>query len=224
MLPDGQLVKLTITPFEDSENVQLGPPAGPDFVAQFNPETFTINNEIELGPEEPAHGDSGEEAKFKSIKPQSFNFDFLLDGTGATGEQQDVLEQVELFKETVGFSGKIHRPRFLVLSWGKFTFTCVLENFSITYKLFRPDGIPLRGMLSATFREHKPKELKEREKNESSPDVSHAHRVKKGEPLWLITHRMYKDPRYYFHVGKANDLDNLRSLETGRMLRLPPAV
>ena len=37
---DGAVLKLTILPFEDVEGV-LGMPAGPPFIAQFNPETYT---------------------------------------------------------------------------------------------------------------------------------------------------------------------------------------
>jgi nucleoid-associated protein YgaU len=221
-MADGLHVKLTIIPFEDSENVQMGPPAGPPFVAQFNPESFTLNNEIEFGPEEPAHGDDGEEAKFKSIKPRTFSFEFMLDGSGATGEKREVLLQIELFRATAGFSGTIHRPRFLVLNWGPFIATCVLESFSITYKLFRPDGTPLRAVLSASFREHKPKALKELLKNLASPDIIQAHVVKEGEHLSLITHRIYKDPRYYFHVAEKNGLNNLRQLATGKTVYFPP--
>jgi nucleoid-associated protein YgaU len=133
-----------------------------------------------------------------------------------------VAAAIELFKTTVGFFGKIHRPRFLVLNWGRFVFTCVLESFTITYKLFRPDGTPLRATLSTSFKEHKPKELKERLKNKSSPDITHAHLVREGEHLSQITHGIYKDPRYYFDVAQANALNNLRRLEVGLTIHLPP--
>ncbi len=88
--------------------------------------------------------------------------------------------------------------------------------------VIRPDGTPLRATLSASFKEHKPKELKERVKNLSSPDIVHAHLVKEGEPLSLITYRTYKDPKYYIDVARTNDLDNLRGLETGTTLYLHP--
>jgi hypothetical protein len=219
---DGFHAKLIILPFEDSENVQMGPPAGPPFIAQFNPASFTVTNEFEYDTDEPAQGDDGKEAKFKGVKPRTFSFEFLLDGTGAAGDKREVLVQIELFKRTVGFSGKIHRPPFLLLQWGTFLAVCVLESFSITYKLFRPDGTPLRAMLSASFREHKPKKLRELTKNLSSPDILHAHLVQEGEHLALITHRVYKDGRYYFQVAEKNALDNLRQLDAGQTLYLPP--
>ena len=224
-MDDGLHAKLTIIPFEDTETIQMGPPAGPPFVAQFNPETFAIANEMEYEPTQPPPGDDGSEAKFRNIKPRSFDFEFLLDGTGADGGQKrEVMAQIELFKLTVSFYGKIHRPRFLVVTWGTFIATCVLEKFTITYKLFRPDGTPLRALIAATFREHKPKALSELLANKSSPDVGHSHIVKSDEHIALITHRIYKDPRYYIHVAEKNNLNNLRQIETGKRLYLPPIV
>ncbi len=218
----GYLAKLAILPFDDSENVQAGPPSGPPFIAQFNPETFALTNEVNYGPEEPPHGADGDEAKFRSIDPRKFNFELLLDGTGASGEKREVLAQIELFKVTVGFHGKIHRPRFLVLNWGTFIFTCVLESFTITYKLFRPDGTPLRASLSASFKEHKPTALRQLLENVSSPDVAHAHAVKAGEHLPLITHRVYKDSRYYMEVARTNGLHTVRHVKPGTTLNLHP--
>lgn len=218
----GTLVKLTIQPFDESETVQAATPAGPPFVAQFNPESFTVNNEIELGPDEPAQGDDGAEAKFLSIKPRNFDFDLLLDGTGAAGSKREVPVEIEHFKTTVGFQGEIHRTRFLVLTWGTFVATCVLESYSVNYKVFRPDGTPLRAVLSASFREHTPNALGELRKNLSSPDVVHAHLVGGKEHLTLITHRVYKDPRHYLQVARSNRLDNVRVVESGRTLYLPP--
>jgi hypothetical protein len=221
-MSDGLLAKLIILPFEDEKTVQAGPPAGPPFIAQFNPESFTVNNEFEFGTDEQAQGDDGGPAKFKGIKQREFSFEFLFDGTHAAGDINDVLVMIELFKITTGFSGSIHRPRFLVLQWGTFLVTCVLTGYSINYKLFRPSGLPLRAVLSATFLEHKPKSLEELLKNLASPDITHAHLVKEGEHLSLITHRIYKDARFYYQVAERNNLDTLRAVATGSTLFLPP--
>ncbi|MCX2743872.1 hypothetical protein OO013_08345 [Mangrovivirga sp. M17] len=219
---DGFLGKLKILPFSESENVQAALPSGPPFIAQFNPETFSVTNELEYAQEDPAHGDDGEEAKFKCIKPKQYSFDFLLDGTGATGEKKEVLAQIELFKATVGFFGPIHRPRFLMLSWGTFVANCVLESYTINYKLFRPDGTPLRAVISATFKEHKPKLLKELLKNLGSPDLTRSHDVKEKEQLWLVSYKEYESTNYYIHVAEKNGLDNIRRLKNGKRLYFPP--
>lgn len=233
---DGALLKLTIIPFEEVAGA-LGPPAGPPFIVQFNPETYTDTTEINLDPEKPPPGSSGAEAKFDAVKPKKYTFELMLDGTGispapppagaldalAPSTGLSVVAQVELFKLTVGFAGNTHRPRFLMLVWGRLVATTALETYSIAYKLFSPAGLPLRATLSVTFREHTPKGLGELLKNLASPDINHAHQVLEGEHLTKIVSDVYKDPGYYVAVAAANRLDTVRALRPGSALYLPPA-
>lgn len=233
---DGALLKLTIIPFEDSEGA-MGPPAGPPFVVQFNPETYTDTTEFKYGPDEPPQGAVGAEAKFERVNPKKYSFELMLDGTGvspapppagaldsvAPSTGLSVVAQIELFKLTVGFSGNVHRPRFLMLVWGRLLVTAVLESYSIAYKLFSPAGLPMRASMSATFREHTPKGFGELLKNLASPDIDHVHQVLEGEHLSKVVYDVYKDPAYYMSVAAANRLDTVRSLVPGSALYLPPA-
>lgn len=232
---DGALLKLTIIPFEDSENV-MGAPAGPPFVVQFNPETYTDTTEFKYDDAEGAPGSNGKEAKYSHTSPKKYSFELMLDGTGvspapmpagafdalAPSSGLSVVAQVELFKATVGFSGNIHRPRFLMLLWGRLVAVTALESFSLAYKLFSPAGLPLRATLSVTFREHTPKGFGEFLKNLASPDIHHAHQVLDGEHLTRIVHGVYKDPAYYLAVAEENHLDTVRHLKPGSILHLPP--
>lgn len=232
---DGALLKLTIIPFEDSEGA-MGPPAGPPFIVQFNPETYTDTTEFKYGPDEPPQGASGSEAKFERVNPKKYSFELMLDGTGvspapppsgaldaiAPSTGLSVVAQLEMFKLTVGFSGNVHRPRFLMLVWGRLLVTTVLESYSVAYKLFSPAGLPLRATLSATFREHTPKGFGELLKNLASPDIDHAHQVLEGEHLTRIVHGVYKEPAYYMAVAEANGLDTVRALRPGSAIYLPP--
>jgi len=235
-MDDATLVKLVMIPFKISENVQLAPPAGPPFVAQFNPETYAETTEIELAPTGEAHGATGNEAKFKSIKPKTYSFKFLIDGSNvspapgpfaalddaAPGSGLSVVAQIEAFKATVGFSGNIHRPHYLLLVWGRLIATVAVETFTIDYKLFSPAGLPIRAEISATFKEHRDNALNALVRNLASPDIEHAHRAVEGENLPAIVHGVYGDPAYYIAVAVANDLDTVRHVAPGRPLYLPP--
>ena len=229
---DGLLVKLIIMPFSASETMQAGPPSGPPYIAQFNPESFTVNTEIDYANDKEPPGAISAEATFKGIKPRTFSFDFMLDGTGA-GPQivppvpepaLSVLAQLANFRLTTGFLGKTHRPNFLVLVWGTFVATCVLEGYSVNYKLFDPTGIPLRAVLSAKFREHTSDSLAGLIKNLSSPDVTHAHEVTEGDHLALLTHQYYGSLERVVQVARHNGLNTLRNLKTSSLLNFPPIM
>ena len=221
-MSDGVLFKMTILPFKDADTLQTGIPAGPPFIAQFNPESFSVDTEIEYAEKSTAEGKDGGEAKYKSVKPRTFAFEFLMDGTGAAGPALPVLGQIALFRNTVGFIGEIHRPRFLVITWGSFIATCAIESFSINYKLFHPNGLPMRAVVSAKFREHKSNTLVDLLMNLSSPDVTHVHDTIEGDHLALLTNAYYKDQNYVVQVAEANLLPNLREVTPGNKLVFPP--
>lgn len=232
---DGVLAKLTILPFEDVDGV-MGPPAGPPFMAQYNPETYT--DSVTYKYDEPeARGGNGGEARFNRVEPKKYAFELMLDGTGAgqlpgpasafaaTGLPPDgllVTGQMELFKATVGFTGNIHRPRFLMLIWGRLVATTVLETYSVKYTMFNPAGLPVRAELSVAFREHTPKGKAALINNLSSPDIAHAVEVREGDRLPDIAHAVYRDPGYCVEVAAANGLDTLRALRPGSAVYMPP--
>lgn len=232
---DGALAKLTIIPFADVNGV-LGPPAGPPFLAQYNPETYT--DTVTFKYDEPkAKGSNGGEAKFDRVEPKKYAFELMLDGTGAgqvpgpvsgfnaTGLPPlgvEVPGMIELFKATVGFTGNIHRPRFLMLVWGRLVATTVLETYSVKYTLFNPAGLPIRATLSASFREHTSKGKAALINNLSSPDVAHGHEVLEGDDLPGLAKGVYGDPGYYMEVAAANGLDTVRRLAPGTAVYMPP--
>ncbi|MDV7144032.1 hypothetical protein R3X27_15190 [Tropicimonas sp. TH_r6] len=228
---DGALLKLTILPFLTSRTFAGGPPSGPPFVAQFNPTELTDSYEVNFQ-NETKQGDSGEPAKQYYIKPRNFTFELMLDGSGvtsATGFPENlpstpasVIGQIELFKLTTGYNGKIHRNPYLLLVWGPFFVTSVLESYSINYKIFNSIGLPVRAILSATFREHKDDVLGNLLDNRSSPDVAHAHLTGEGDTLPNVVNEVYRDPGRYIDVARANGLNTVRALETGSEIVMPP--
>lgn len=198
-----------------------------EFKVLLNPENYTLNYEVQFaGNQTP--GTSGHELKFDKIRPQKLHFEFLFDRTGAIPEAGEiendgVQKDIDKFREiTLGYDGNIHRTRFLILSWGKLLFKCCLTSLSVTYKLFRPDGVPLRATAKAAFEEFREEELRVREENNNSPDLTHIRTVGKGDTLPLMCHKIYGDTALYLQVAKANGITNFRKLETGQKIFFPP--
>lgn len=206
-----------------------------EFKLPINPEQFTQSFKVENDRSQ-AQGAQGNDPKFKYTRPEELKLDFTLDGTGVVpindkpGEfYRDFLTQLQNFLNVVyTMDGETHRPNFLRLIWGNFSFNnrdgfdCVLSDLQINYTLFAPDGTPLRAKLSATFLSYTELKRRLREENRRSPDVTHMRKVMAEDTLHLMTYRIYNDPAYYLQVAKANGLVNFRHLATNTDLRFPP--
>ena len=229
----GELIKLRIKAYSDeqfSEKVADG-----EFQTLLNPESYKFNYKIEQN-EEQASGTSGAAPRFNKALPEDLELEFLFDRTGVvanysqTGggsnfsdEGSGIIDDIDHFKNVVfDYNGNEHRPNYLMIAWGTLLFKGTLSEMDITFKLFKPDGTPLRAVANATFKGFVEDNLRVAKENNSSPDLTHIREVKDGDTLPLMTHRIYGDSKYYLKVAKANNITNFRKLKVGEKIFFPP--
>jgi LysM repeat protein len=222
----GELTKLKIEGFSDpkfSEKITDG-----EFVTLLNPEKYVAQYKIEQNTTQ-APGTSSNASGFNKIAPQEIELDFLFDRTGVikypkeTAEDDGVIKDIELLKKVVlDYQGENHKPNYVKISWGSLLFKGSLTEMNIEFKLFKPDGTPIRAIAKAKFKEFTEEELRARQENNQSPDLTHVRVVKQGDTLPLMSHRIYGDSKYYLEVAKANNLINFRKLKTGQEIFFPP--
>jgi len=213
------LEKLKIIGLRDSTESSIGVPFSM-YIAMFNPEKFSVTNQVEYKYDY-TPGSTGSEQRFDKVSPRSFSLEFMIDGTGASGEIKIVDAEIKLFKLTVGYIGDTHRPTYLIINWGTFVVRCILKSLTINYTLFNLAGIPLRATLSASFEEYITPKLQELQNFLSSPDVTHVRDVK-ADRLDFMSYTIYKDPKYYMELARVNNLSQFRKLKTGDKIVFPP--
>ncbi len=216
----GFLDKIKILGFKDATESALGVPFS-IYIGMFNPEKYSVASTF-LYNNARRQGSTGSELRFNRIEPRTFNFDFLVDGTGASGEKREVLADIILFRYTCGFIGDTHRPTYLVIQWGTLLVRCVLTSLTIDYTLFRPDGTPLRATLKAGFKEYILPDLEELQNFLSSPDVTHVRTITAKDRIDSMSYAIYKDSKYYMELAKVNNLNQFRKLKNGEKLVFPP--
>jgi hypothetical protein len=217
--------KMTVKSYSDPKFEQELTDVEP-FVVHVNPENYTQTTQINFSDEQ-AQGTSAQQNNHNNTEPVKMNFDFLLDRTGALGNESDaengVKDDIEHFRKVaMDHEGEIHKPRYLKLCWGALIFKCQLEKVDIEYKLFNREGKPLRAMLKCEFREFKEDDQRVREENNQSPDISHIRIAEAGDTLPLMCFKIYGDSKYYAEVAKVNDLTHFRKLDQGQRLWFPP--
>jgi hypothetical protein len=221
---EGHLKKLKIIGYEDakfseSKKVQEG-----EFTTLVNPEKYNLKYNIEYN-DKNAPGTSSGPAKFVKMEPQDFEIEFLFDSTGVipAKSEDSVQEEIDKFRKIVfDYNGEKHRPNFIKIIWGALLFKGVFVSLDLEYKLFKPNGDPIRAVAKCSFKGHQDDEERAADENKNSPDLTHVRQVKGGDTLPLMTHRIYGDSKYYLEVAKFNKLSNFRKLTPGQQIVFPP--
>jgi hypothetical protein len=221
MTDRGTLEKVLIKAYDKPDYDRSTTPIS-QFESYVNPNEITLSYEIEYNAAQ-GSGTTGSRMEFKKMKPGDMSLTFFIDGTGASGKAIDVQKKIEEFQTVTGYNGSNHRPNYLKVTWGTLQVKrCVIKSVSIAYKLFQPDGIPLRAIITASFIDNSDDQTRVALAQDQSPDLTHVRLAKAGDNLPAMCFEIYGDPRYYLDVARANRIDNFRKLTPGTRIFFPP--
>lgn len=222
----GALTRLIITAFKDAKFKEF---AGV-YQASLNPEKYqrTFRTDYVVKQES---GTPSTTPGYDKTGPETMDFEFLFDRTGVLPDSLfsgrdlglGVEPDIQYFKKIVSdYDGSTHQPHYLRINWGTLDFPCRMTSMNTEYKLFDPNGKPLRAVVKASFIKSEDQELLVALMNKMSPDLTHMRTVNEGDTLPLMTERIYGDSKYYLEVAKVNKLSSFRKLKTGQQIMFPP--
>lgn len=223
-MSQGELKKLVIKAYTDEKfNDEV---ADGEFTTLVNPEKYMVAYKPEYS-EQQGQGTSATQPKFTRIAPQELDLDLLFDSSGVIdGEpnyKDGIIDKIEAFKRIVfDYSGEEHKPHYLMIKWGALLFKGSLVDLTIEYRLFAPDGTPLRANAKLKVKGTIDDDLRVARENNQSPDLTHYRKVKAGDTLPLMCHRIYGDSKYYLEVARVNKIAQFRKLQPGQELFFPP--
>jgi len=229
----GKLDKMQLQAYADEA---FSEKKGDPFTVLINPESYTIKYRVEQT-ESQGQGTSHPQLHFNKILAQDIHFDFVFDSTGVVTEPSlinigivnpfaqtgNVIEQIELFKQLMlYYQSETHRPNFIALKWGTLLFKGQMTSMDIDYKLFKPDGTPIRAMAGVDFKGFIEEDLRVALENSLSPDITHERVFNANDRFDLLVNSIYKSQQYYINVAKVNQLSGFRKIEKGTKLFFPP--
>lgn len=220
----GELEKLKVVAYSDPEfNTKI---ADGEFSTLMNPEKYTYHYKIETD-ETQASGTSTVSPKFSKKLPENLELDFVFDRSGVingyASSDDGIIDDIEKFKKVIlDYNGDEHKPNYLIISWGTLLFKGALTEMDVEFKLFKPDGTPIRAVAKAKFQGFVEDNLRAAKENNKSPDLTHYRTVKEGDTLPLMSFHIYGDSKYYLEVAKVNNIINFRKLKTGQKIFFPP--
>ena len=220
----GELEKLKVVAYSDPEfNTKI---SDGEFSTLMNPEKYTYHYKIETDDNQAA-GTSTVSPKFNKKLPENLELDFVFDRSGVINGFEivpnGIMDDIDKFKKVIlDYNGDEHKPNYLIISWGKLLFKGALTEMDIDFKLFKPDGTPIRAIAKAKFQGFVEDQLRAAKENNKSPDLTHYRSVKEGDTLPLMTFHIYGDSKYYLQVARVNNIINFRKLKTGQKIFFPP--
>lgn len=203
-------------------NTGIGPiPAGPIYTAMFNPDSWDEKFQYKYSDSQES-GTVQAIQRFKYVPSSDLNFSITIDGTGASGVKKEVLLEIMALRATVGFNGDLHKTNVLYVIWGGFIFIGYIRSLDIKYKLFKPDGKPLRAEVSLSLTATTDAITRAIEANTKSADLTHRRLIRAGDRLDNLSNSIYGSPRFTLEVAKANGLTSFRKLPLGQEFVFPP--
>ncbi len=164
-------------------------------------------------------------AQFVSGNADTLTMELFFD-TYTDRESEDVRNYTNNIAKLLDMDSNLHAPPIVQFVWGEFVkhlpFIAIIEKLSQKFTMFLDDGTPVRATLNVTFKEYKTVEEQLQEIGRKSTDRTSLRIFKEGDSLWLFASREYGDATLWRQIADKNDIDNPRTIETGRELIIPP--
>ncbi|NHF58026.1 LysM peptidoglycan-binding domain-containing protein [Flavobacteriaceae bacterium TP-CH-4] len=219
----GKLEKLKIIAFKNADYSDA-PSEQETFTAMLNPETYSLDYKVEYQDGQ-GQGTSSSQQRFSVKKPEEFAFELLIDSSGIIdGKPRESIEDdiTELRDLLLKYEGDIHEPKHFQVLWGSLLFKGRCTGLNINFKLFNPDGKPIRALCKVTFTGSVEDNLRTAEERRESPDMTHYRLIKSGDTLPMMCYKIYGSSSYYLQVAQVNKLPNFRNLPPGTEIFFPP--
>lgn len=171
-------------------------------------------------------------SRYVGNEPEEWEFEILIDGTGVIKDANAINIQLLGNVDTVNVAEEVDKlvglcihakdtkdvNNYLMVVWGPRVFKGILESLDLTYKLFKPDGTPIRVIAKLKVIESGGIEFKK----SSNSDITGQKIIKGLETLALLSSQVYNDPKYYLDVAQANKLNGFRKIKPGSKMNFPP--
>jgi len=190
-------------------------PAGGKFEVLFNPREYRLSKGNQFA-EVAIPGLGAPPLQFGRGGARTLSMQLFFD-THTYHDSEDVQEHTRKVTSLLKVDEDLHAPPICKFTWGKrLQFVGVLERAQENFKLFLPDGTPVRATVDVSF-----KEFVEGQEKRFSANYVKRYVVHRGDTLAGIAHRHYGDAARWRPIAEANGIDDPLRLVPGRVLVIP---
>jgi hypothetical protein len=194
-------------------------------VCRFNPKEYTISTSA-TWTKTPAKGaEKAPKQEFMGTNPRGLQMELFLDNwdsaSKSVNDDVDMLMKWTVPTEKSRQAGKPNPP-IVAFHWGATTlFDAYLKSVSARFTLFRPNGEPLRAVVSVSF-EEVPSDKDRQNPTSGGVPGRRARLIGAGDSLQSIAYDEYGDPTRWRVLAEANGIDDPFRIPIGTRVLVPP--
>ncbi|MCJ7738732.1 MAG: peptidoglycan-binding protein [Anaerolineae bacterium] len=195
---------------------------------QFNPAQLSITKKVKWNAGKLPPARNAPDLDFGGGESATFSLALIFDTTRESSrDARDVRKYTQELLALVMVYGAIEErkpPPRVRFQWGKFVlFLAVVQEVSVSYTLFDPDGTPVRAEATVKFVQQDDSDDFLRGQNPTTRTEARKTRVvEQGERLDLIAFQEYGSAANWRFLADVNGLTDPRTLEPGMILLIPP--
>ena len=223
----GDLQKAKIVVVDENGNEV----SGKSITCMYNPTTLQFSRSASWG-EKPVPQESRPRYSYKGGGSATLTVELLFDTTRDINKYGLNVKAGSDVRKYTGFLLSLMEveqptkdaPPFCRFEWGgKYFIKGVANNVSVTYKMFLPDGTPIRATANVTFGVVEGAEIDDKPQNPTTQSAAwKTWVVREGERLDWIAYQEYRDPARWRHIAEINNIDDPFDLQSGQILKLVP--
>jgi nucleoid-associated protein YgaU len=197
---------------------------GTELKCYFNPTEYSIAKTNTWNAKE-VTGNSTPKQEFGGGQPRKMELSLLFDQTfppytmSVRESTALLLDAMEVPSGSTAGSPTASPP-FITFGWGKTVFKGACTSLTCTYKLFQPDGEPLRADVKLSLTQAEPPVKGQNPTTRATAGFG-LHVVRDGDTLPSISYGAYGDATKWRLIAEANGVDNPLHLRRGSSLSLP---
>ena len=197
---------------------------GPTLECYFNPTEYSISKSNDWKYQS-ITGTSFSPPEFGGGQPRQIELSLLFDQTfppytmPVRDSTAALLDMMEVPSGKTGGSPTAVPP-FVTFEWGRLVFKGACTSLSVTYKLFEPNGDPVRADVKLTLKQAEAAQKGQNPTTRAAAGYG-VHRVRDGDTLPSISYQAYGDATKWRLIAEANGVDNPLHLRRGLALSLP---
>ncbi len=194
---------------------------------QFNPKELKIAKTAKWKRETQRNKKSSGVPEYGGTDPIKLTLDMFLDATekmddGVVKTVEKLFELVVPTAQTLSAGKGI--PPLVIFRWGGLAgFVALVSSVSVTYSLFTPSGVPVRGTAQVTL-EELTSEFPAQNPTSGSQYPKATQILVEGDTLQSLASREYGDPNRWRELAAANGIDDPLAIRPGMTILLPAAA